>query len=305
MKHKPEKHQFISYLYGELSEEEKVRFEAYLRQDPQSAKEVGEMAQLLGQLDQWPDVEAPEPPVLIIPPVAEAPEVAATTEVGAKELQKPHWVMRLSQGVALIAASLALLLVVGYLTRMEMEYQAGDFRLRFGDQSSSALPDGQQAILTELQALRKEVKQSGRMVNPETVSRLTGQEIQELKMTLARLEKQMESRMPTSERVKYRHRPVVRQSLNEDQFNQLVNQISRENFRLVEQAFEAANEEQQAQLYQALNQFARHLDQIRAEDTQMVMASLEELDQKAERKFQETDQALDVLIQSVQSQPQQ
>ncbi len=303
MKHKPEKHEFISYLYGELSGEEKVRFEAYLREDPQSAKEVGEMAQLLGQLDQWPDVEAPEPPVLMIPPVAEAPEVAANTEVGTQGLKNLHWVMRLGQGVALIAASLALLLVVGALTRMEIEYQAGDFRMRFGNQSSSALPGGQQAVLAELQALRKEVKRSGQMINPASASRLTGREIQELKMNLARLEKQMESRIPALEGVKTR--PVVRQSLNEDQFNQLVSQISRENFRLVQEAFEAANEEQQAQLYQALNQFARHLDQIRAEDTQMVMASLEELDQKAEKKFQETDQALDVLIQSVQSQPQQ
>jgi hypothetical protein len=55
-------------------------------------------------------------------------------------------------------------------------------------------------------------------------------------------------------------------------------------------------------LQESLAGFARYLDKIRAEDTELVLASIEELDRKSESKFRETDQAIDALLESVQTQ---
>ncbi len=294
MKYKPEKHQFISYLYGELSDDEKAAFEAYLQENPEASAEAGELKGMLGQLPQWPDAEAPEPPVFLVPPAITQPASAAEELLGRKVFL---WLKPIGIG---IAASVALFLVIGAFTRMEVVYNREGFRLSFGQQMVPVQP-AQHEILAQLQQMRQELKAS----QPQkllSVDHLTRQEIDQLSMALTRLEERVSVQPKQISAVK--SPPVIRQPLTDEQFNQLVDQISRENFRLVQEAFEAANEEQQAQLYQALNQFARHLDQIRAEDTQLVMASLEELDQKADRKFRETDQALDVLIQTVQSQPQ-
>jgi uncharacterized protein (DUF2336 family) len=93
-----------------------------------------------------------------------------------------------------------------------------------------------------------------------------------------------------------------RRQVSEAQLNQLLASLSEENLRLIEEAFQAASEQQQRQLQESLAGFARYLDKIRAEDTELVLASIEELDRKSESKFRETDQAIDALLQSVQTQ---
>jgi anti-sigma factor RsiW len=290
MKNKPDPAQFISYLYGELQGEEKRQFEARLAASPELAEELREAGQLLGGLQSLPDVEAPPPPVFLAPPVAAPP--AATRPAPERS---PF--SRLAQAVLAVAAGLSLLLVAGALTGTYITLNGSGLAVRFGAQGPPA-PE-----TAEMRALVAGLKDDIRALkgqNAEGQAVRLRQELAGLRQTLTELKVRVEAQGSRS--------PVrvaagkSRRQVSEAQLNQLLASLSEENLRLIEEAFQAASEQQQRQLQESLAGFARYLDKIRAEDTELVLASIEELDRKSESKFRETDQAIDALLESVQTQ---
>ena len=291
MKNKPDPAQLISYLYGELQGEEKRQFEARLAASPELAEELRETGQLLGDLHPLPDVEAPPPPVFLAPPVAvpveSAPPARQTRTLG-----------RLAQAVLAVAAGLSLLLVTGALTRTHITLNGSGLAVRFGAEVPA--PNQEAAEMRELVAGLKDDILALKGENAEVQAVRLRQELAGLRQTLTELKERVEQQG---------NRPPVRvaagksrRQVSEDQLNQLLASLSEENLRLIEEAFQAASEQQQRQLQESLAGFANYLDKIRAEDTELVLASIEELDRKSESKFRETDQAIDALLQSVQPQ---
>jgi hypothetical protein len=291
MKNKPDPAQLISYLYGELQGEEKRQFEARLAASPELAEELRETGQLLGNLHPLPDVEAPPPPVFLAPPVA-VPTESAPPPRQARTLG------RLAQAVLAVAAGLSLLLVAGALTRTHITLNNTGLAVRFG--AEAAAPTHEAAEMRELVAGLKDDIRALKGENAEVQAVRLRQELAGLRQTLTELKVRVEQQG--------NHPPVrvaagkSRRQVSEAQLNQLLASLSEENLRLIEEAFQAAGEQQQRQLQESLAGFANYLDKIRAEDTELVLASIEELDRKSESKFRETDQAIDALLQSVQPQ---
>jgi lysyl-tRNA synthetase class I len=127
-------------------------------------------------------------------------------------------------------------------------------------------------------------------------------ELAGLKVSLNELNRRVAAQAKEKEVQTVAGRP--RRQLAEAQMKQIMAALSDENLRLIENAFQAASEQQQRQLQESLTNFARYLDQIRAEDTELVLASIEEMDRKSEVKFRETEQVIDALLESVQTAPQ-
>jgi hypothetical protein len=290
MKNKPDPAQLISYLYGELQGEEKRQFEAQLAASPELAEELRETGQLLGDLHPLPDVEAPPPPVFLAPPVA-APMENVPVAHPAGTLG------RLAQAVLAVAAGLSLLLVAGALTRTHITLNHAGLVVRFGAEVPA--PADEAAEMRKLMAGLKNDIRALKGENTEVQAVRLRQELAGLRQTLTELKVRVE---------RQGSRPLVqvtaksRRQVSEAQLNQLLASLSEENLRLIEEAFQAASEQQQRQLQESLAGFANYLDKIRAEDTELVLASIEELDRKSESKFRETDQAIDALLQSVQPQ---
>ncbi len=291
MKNKPDPAQLISYLYGELQGEEKRQFEAQLAASPELAEELRETGQLLGDLHPLPDVEAPPPPVFLAPPVA-APTESALPARPAIPLG------RLARAVLAVAAGLSLLLVAGALTRTHITLNNTGLAVRFG--AEAAIPIHEAAEMRKLVAGLKDDIRALKGENAQVQAVRLRQELAGLRQTLTELKVRVEQQGD---------RPPVRvaagksrRQVSEAQLNQLLASLSEENLRLIEEAFQAAGEQQQRQLQESLAGFANYLDKIRAEDTELVLASIEELDRKSESKFRETDQAIDALLQSVQPQ---
>jgi hypothetical protein len=289
MKNKPDPAQLISYLYGELQGEEKRQFEARLAASPELAEELREAGQLLGGLQSLPDVEAPPPPVFLAPPVMAPP-------VAAQPLPECRTLSRLAQAVLAVAAGLALLLVAGALTRTHITLNGNGLAVRFG--AAGAAPVSETAEMRKLVAGLKDDIRSLKGENDGVQAVRLREELAGLRQTLTELKVRVEQE---------RSRPAVqaaagksRRQVSEAQLNQLLASLSEENLRLIEEAFQAAGEQQQRQLQESLAGFARYLDKIRAEDTELVLASIEELDRKSESKFRETDLAIDALLESVQ-----
>ncbi|MBD0254996.1 MAG: hypothetical protein ICV83_04690 [Cytophagales bacterium] len=289
MKNKPDPAQFMGYLYGELQGEEKRQFEARLAASPELAEELREAGQLLGGLQSLPDVEAPPPPVFLAPPVTAPP---------ARPAAERSTLSRLAQAVLAVAAGLSLLLVAGALTRTDITLSGNGLAVRFGAEVPAPAPE-----TAEMRALVAGLKDDIRALkgeNAEVQAVRLRQELAGLRQTLTELKVRVEaqgSRPPARVAAGKSRRQV-----SEAQLNQLLASLSEENLRLIEEAFQAASEQQQRQLQESLSGFARYLDKIRAEDTELVLASIEELDRKSESKFRETDQAIDALLQSVQPQ---
>jgi DNA anti-recombination protein RmuC len=205
---------------------------------------------------------------------------------------------RLAQAILAVAAGLSLLLVAGALTRTHVTLNGTGLAVRFG--AEGAAPADQTAEMRKLVAGLKDDIRSLKAENAGVQAVRLRQELAGLRQTLTELKVRVE---------REGSRPAVqaaagksRRQVSEAQLNQLLASLSEENLRLIEEAFQAASEQQQRQLQESLTGFANYLDKIRAEDTELVLASLEELDRRAESKFKETDQAIDALLQTVRDQ---
>lgn len=289
MKNKPDHTQLMGYLYGELTGEEKAHFEALLAASPELAEELRETRHLLDCLHHLPDVEAPPPPVFL---------KSEATAQQAAEHRTVHrqGISRLTQAVLAVAAGLSLLLVAGALTHTQLTVGRQGLSLRFGTEIPvrDGGPEEMRKLVAGLKAEIRSLKGEDQQVQAAWLH----QELSGLKKTLTELNRRVEEQ--SKQQGVQLAAGKSRRQLSETQLNQMLASLSDENVRLIEEAFQAATDQQQQQLQESLAGFASYLDKIRAEDTELVLASLEELDRRAESKFKETDQAIDALLQTVQ-----
>ncbi len=195
-----------------------------------------------------------------------------------------------------------MLLVAGSLTRTRVTADGNGLAVRFGPVGEVSVPDNHsEEIRNTLAALRSEMQ----ALKAEKAPDHSGQfyrELAGLKVSLNELNRRVAAQAKEKEVQTVAGRP--RRQLSDAQMKQIMAALSDENLRLIENAFQAASEQQQRQLQESLTNFARYLDQIRAEDTELVLASIEEMDRKSEVKFRETEQVIDALLESVQTAPQ-
>lgn len=125
IKHVPTAEQKINYLYGLMSQEEKLQFETYLEQSPELSSEIQETKQLLEAMQEPPEIEAPEPPLFFADQ--------------KREKVLKGWVFsKFTQVAATLAACIALLMIIGALTRLEIGLNQDGFFCTFWNQPGSA-----------------------------------------------------------------------------------------------------------------------------------------------------------------------
>ena len=119
MNWKPNETEIVDYLYGELTPDVQKKFEQYMQQNTEFAKEVNDLRLTQDILPTLPDEE------VILP-------LNFSTVTGTKKapITGRKWFYPLS-----IAASIAAILVVGYFTRFSMSYGEEGFRMAFHDET--------------------------------------------------------------------------------------------------------------------------------------------------------------------------
>jgi len=83
------------------------------------------------------------------------------------------------------------------------------------------------------------------------------------------------------------------------QVEMIINQVQAENAELVSQIVEAAQEQQEVQFEQTLASFAAYLDDQRTSDLELIDFSLTNLEETTYNRFVQTDQVLGEIIQTV------
>ncbi|MEO9484259.1 MAG: hypothetical protein ABJG47_12460 [Ekhidna sp.] len=121
MNYKPEESTLIAYLYGELTAEEQKKVEAYLSGNEEARKELDELSETLSIMGQVKDKEVDIPTFTF-------DQSSKIVVSGASAFG--YWQKSLA-----IAASIALVLFIGYITRFNASYDGDGFQLAFGSQN--------------------------------------------------------------------------------------------------------------------------------------------------------------------------
>ncbi len=135
MKYKPEESTLISYLYGELSAEEQAKVEEYLSGNEEARRELEELRSTLSIMGQLKDKVVDVPTFTFDQSSRVVVAEASTVSFWKKTMA--------------IAASVAVLIFIGYLTNFNVSVGEQGFQLAFGNQNSGFSHEEVQSMITE------------------------------------------------------------------------------------------------------------------------------------------------------------
>ena len=129
MSYKPDESKMMDYLYGELSAEEKRKIEIYLSENEGARKELEELKEVSSVFGKLKDHEV-EPPKFIF---NDSNEVVVSTSGMNGFFRKS----------LAIAASISLVVLCGYFTKLNMGWGADGFAISFGDRVEQSFSEDQ------------------------------------------------------------------------------------------------------------------------------------------------------------------
>ncbi|QOI97608.1 MAG: hypothetical protein HRU69_08940 [Flammeovirgaceae bacterium] len=266
MNFKPDEGLLMAYLYGELGTDEKRRVEEYLAGNPEALKEVQALQHVRKGLSAITDKE-------IIPP----PMVWGSS--GHRFWHDPY--IKTSMG---IAATITLLVMVGWLTGLNFRLADGELHIGFG----------------------KPVEKPESLTAQE-VQRMIAASLQENNRALAADWASAEQRLTES----IRHSLASNMLANRDalikqvasathqQVRDYVSALQEENARMMKDYLTLSANEQQQVIEELLIDFSRYLNQQRTTDLQTLQTRLTAIEQNTDLFKQETEQILTSIIASV------
>ena len=253
MSYKPEESTLIAYLYGELSEEEKNRVEQYLSEHNEARKELNDMKEVLGIMGQAKDREVETPVFSFTNP---SKVIVDGNDTGN------WWRYPLS-----IAASIALLMVVGYLTSFRVASVDGQMRIAFGNES-----------MPEETFTKDQVKEMIAVALDEN-DKLVNQKLAEAKSDLITQANQ--------------ETPV---ELDQQLLNKYIQRLRQYNAETMAGLLEESELEQRRYTDQVVQDFAIFLDLQRQDDMELIQSRIQNISEDTERFNRQTGQILTSLL---------
>src|SRR5688572_10405907 len=114
MRYKPNENDLMAYLYGELEGSEKEAMDKYLFEHPEARRELERLQQMRSVLSHVKDKEVIAPPIFV-----------------GETKQRFVWNAPYLKTIVSVAASLLLIILVGKLSGMRIQYQASELRISF------------------------------------------------------------------------------------------------------------------------------------------------------------------------------
>ena len=279
MSYRPDEKDWMGYIYGELDEQEKQKFDQYLLSNPEARLEIERFENLRKALQGIQDKEVIAPPIVI--------GDSQGTQVGTgvtRFMDTPY-----IRTIASIAASLLILILVGKLTGTQVRVSDQEVRLTFG-----ASPE--------------------KVENPMSTAGITEEEVQE--MINASLEKNNIAFEASLEETSKKLDASIRKNLalnsgnidnlvkeaataSQQQITQYVQTMRAENMQQVKDYFQLTSTEQKQYIENLLVDFAKYLQQQRNDDLQLVQTRMNSLEQNTNLFRQETEQILSSIITTV------
>ncbi len=265
MNFKPTNEQLIDFVYGNLPEADRLQIEQAIKEDASIRAEVGALNRSRSFLHNLEDEEVLEPERLLW-------ELTAKQKKG-----KSIW------PILAVAASLILLLVVGYATQFKISY--GGFELAFGN----TVPVTQAEGLTN-QQVREMIKKSIVAINIDFVAQLDA------------TKSEIKSQMAANNKLQLKDMKRIAANAKElpkAQVDAYLAQLSDANRAIINDFFEVSSLQQQDYVNSILTDYFEYMDQKRKDDFRVLQASIEDVDYKNDMRTQETDQVIASILTTV------
>ena len=263
MNYKPDESILIAYLYGELSEKETKKLEAYFQQHPDELvklRQLGEVREIMGHAQ---DKEVIAPPVFV-----------------DDANVRPLWQSSSIRFAVGMAASILFLLVAGKLLGPEINYSKGELRISFGKKSEQAV---QPAGITEEKV--NELISSSLAKNNESLASARTEDQKKLMQTIVDFNsKKLDALTKTASQA------------SQDEVRSFVSNLQEQNLKLMKDYFQLSTTDQKKYMESLLVDFSNYLQEQRKQDLQYVQAKVNSLEKNNNQFKQETEQILTSLI---------
>jgi len=260
MSYKVDESTLMAYLYGELSAEEHTKVEEYLYQHEEARKELEELKEARFLMGKLSDREIDVPKFTF-----DQPEKVVALGGSAH-----HW-WKYPLG---IAASIALILCIGYLTSFQVTTDKNGTNIAFGDRETQEETFTKDQVQTMInQALAENNKQINQRIN--------------------------DSQSSIAQQVSQTNPSAVDQNLLNEYMARLRN-FNRETLRSM---LEESEQSQKTYTDQSLRDLAVFLDVQRQNDMNVIQTRLESFEDDAEFNQSRTNRILTNLIGSAEEQP--
>lgn len=178
------KSMFMNYLYGEIHDSDKRELEKYLDRNPGLRKELNELREVRSVLSHFP-VEEPDTQLVMIP----------TGSAGFKSFLQQFLKVLVPQNEILrtayaMAVCLILLLSVGALFDMQINYNNTGFQIAFGSESANAVENA--VTPDQIAALLEEVKKENALMMAEFIQLAQEQQNQNIEEAFAQFARYMD-----------------------------------------------------------------------------------------------------------------
>ena len=263
--------ELLDYIYGEMSVSEKREFENKLNSDLELQSEYKELTEVRSELENLRDKEVMEP-------------------FAAWAKQRSSYWFRTGRKrkivgfrpITAVAASLLILMLVGYLTNFSISMNDNGFYAGFGMQSI-----GQDQYL-----------------NAEDVKSLVNQEIQqsknELLAQLAQEQEDYENKLTALEAsIENTKISNVKEPITNEDLQKFLASAESKNVEIIKEYMKLTSNQQQEYFKTILTQFNDFYQKQRDEDLTMIQTSFLEMQQNQSLQKQETEKAIASLFTSV------
>jgi hypothetical protein len=278
MSYKPNENDLMAYLYGELESPEKEAFENYVFEHPEVRLELERLQKMRTMLSEVKDKEVIAPPIFV--------------DEGKSRFL---WDAPYLKTIASIAASLLLVILVGRLAGMKIQYEASALRISFGETQRDVNATSQE-------------KATGSSLSAEEVQSMINASLNKNNLAMQSSWKETQEQLDASITKSLAQNSskidkLVRDASNasQDQIREFVAGIQTENLQVVKSYFKMSSDEQKQYIESLLVDFSKYLQQQRNDDLQLVQTRLNSLEKNTDVFRQETEQILSSLITTVES----
>jgi hypothetical protein len=267
----PTNEDLMAYLYGELSKEEDAKIEDWLKKNPEAMEEVEELKSIRGLIGQARDQEVVDPLFYTGKGTASFWQI---TRVLSSTIIKP---------AIGLAAAISFLLLVGYMTNLDISTQKGYLTVSFGADTTPVQQIDEQKVASIVQDMidKQNMLQTSDVQNIEDG----------LKTQLASYYDEQNNQFRT---VLDNNTQSSNQALAA-----VVRQMQKDNLDYLERYLDLSNRSQEQNLQTVLIEFSEFLAEQRVEDLGKIQYNLTTLKESQDIQKMETDQILATILNTV------
>lgn len=279
MNYKPHEKDWMAYLYGEMDDTDRRRFDQYILDNPDAHQELQRFQNLRNILSDVEDKEVIAPPIVI----------GGEPANSAGSRRPLFWNTPYLRTVVSVAASLLLVILAGKLSDAHLQVSNHGLSLTFG-----AVPRGPETETIASALSEEEVQQ---MINAslEKNNLRVEESLEETQRKLdASIRKTLAVNSGNIQKL------VSEASLaSQQQISEYVETIRSENMQQVKDYFQLTSSEQKQYIENLLVDFAKYLQQQRNDDLRLVQTRMNSIEQDTDLFRQETEQILSSIMTTV------